>query len=345
MLIGISGGVDSAVSAYMLKKEGYEVIGVTFLLFDDFKYSLADAKKVCNTLGIKHLVVDWRKTFQKEIIDYFVTSYQNGQTPNPCIRCNEKIKYGAFLKLADDLKAEYIATGHYAKIVSWENQWAIQKLKLDKDQSYFLYRLNQEVLNRTLFPLAEMNHKEDTRNLAREAGIFVAEKKDSQEICFISDDYRAFLKNQNMSENKKGYFVDVEGHILGAHEGIWNYTIGQRKGLKLSFGEPKYVIAIRKDTQEVVLGDDRDLFVKQLHAEKVHWVFSGAKDRQKNLQIKIRYNGPCEKGHINSREDGSIDVFFDAPVRAVTPGQSVVLYDEQDLLLGGGIISSCAQVD
>lgn len=336
VLIGISGGVDSAVAAYLLKEKGYEVIGVTFLLYDDFKYSIDDAKKVCDSLNIKHIVADWRSYFNREIIDYFVKSYQNGLTPNPCIKCNEKIKYGKFLKLADDIGADYIATGHYAKKIKVNDYYSIERASSLKDQSYFLYRLNQNVLKRVLFPLFEISEKEETRDIARKLNLFVAEKKDSQEICFINDSYREFLKDKIESKKTIGNFIDLEGNILGKHEGIWNYTIGQRKGLNIAFGKPMYVVSIDSDSKNVVLGSNEDLYVSSLTASSINWIFEDAYKRNEDVDIKIRYNGSSVKGRFELIDE-KVNVTFYEPVRAVTSGQSVVFYKD-NILLGGGII-------
>lgn len=370
VVVGMSGGVDSSVAAYLLKKEGYDVIGLTIKTWaeegreEESANIFSDASKVCDTLGIPLVTVDSSELFKENVVDPFVREYAAGRTPNPCILCNPLVKWATLLSYAESYGAGFVATGHYAEIYrDSEGNVALKKSVFDrKDQTYALYRLSSDALRRTIFPLGKMD-KENVRKIAEEIGIHVAAKKDSEEICFIPDnDHASFLKRQSQEGAfPKGDFVDCRGNVLGTHEGIGKYTIGQRKGLGIAYGHPLYVTEIRADKNQVVLGENEDLFRRTVYVESV--VFSECfRDFEGSATGKIRYGqkpAPCKVRKCNdgmrSYSGGSfsggerkccggfneelLEVTFESPVRAVTPGQSLVLY-QNDLVIGGGIISS-----
>ena len=343
VVVGMSGGVDSSAAAYLLKKEGYEVVGITLKLWKenpDDNFYIKDTEMVAQKLGIEHHVVDYADIFKNEIVDYFLEEYQKGRTPNPCIMCNRMIKFQSLIDFADKIGAYHIATGHYAKPSVYEptGRFTVRLSETaNKDQTYALYRLTQEQLKRILMPVGDYE-KSRIREFARGAGLSVADKKDSQEICFIpDDDYIAFMKRQLGDIEMPGNFVDLSGNILGRHKGIINYTIGQRKGLGISFGEKRFVKSINSDTNEIVLSGNNELFEKELFADNLNFVAIEKIDDPLKCEAKIRYahkKAPCIVENIG---DGRIKVTFDTPQRAVTPGQSVVLYDG-DFILAGGII-------
>ena len=343
VVIGMSGGVDSSASAYLLKNQGYEVTGITLKLWkedpEDNTY-IKDAEAVARKLGIEHYVVDYRNIFKSKIVDYFLEEYQKGRTPNPCIMCNRMVKFQSLIDFADEIGAYYIGTGHYAKPCVYPPTGRFTVMLSDtarKDQTYALYRLTQEQLKRVLMP-AGAYEKSEIREFAREAGLSVADKKDSQEICFIpDDDYIAFMKRQLGNIEKAGNFVDLKGNILGRHKGIINYTIGQRKGLGISFGEKRFVKKINSGTNEIILSGNDELFEKELFADNLNFVAIEKIDEPLRCEAKIRYahkKAPCI---VENAGEGRIRVIFDTPQRAITPGQSVVLYDG-DFILAGGII-------
>ncbi len=345
VVIGLSGGVDSSVAAWLLREEGYEVIGVTMQTWKEGSADvrensvIADAKRVADSLGIEHHVVPFYKEFKCHVMDYFVDEYLHGRTPNPCVVCNRRVKWEAMLGYADSIGADYIATGHYAQIEQLENgRYAIRNAATQaKDQTYALYGLSQRQLARTLMPVGRFT-KDEIRKMAEQAGIPVAAKKDSQEICFISDnDYGRFIKEYGAGEVTEGNFVNPQGEILGRHKGIIHYTIGQRKGLNISLGKPAFVLEIRPETKEVVLGDNEDLFTTTVHAKALN--FMAVEDIVGEVATvgKIRYNhkgAPCKIRRIG---EDLLECEFDEPVRAVTPGQALVLY-QGEYILGGGII-------
>ena len=345
VIIGLSGGVDSSVAAWLLKKGGYEVIGVTMQTWEDGNADyrensvINDAKRVADALEIPHHVVKFHKEFKCHVMDYFVDEYLHGRTPNPCVVCNRHVKWEAMLNYADSIGASYIATGHYAQIEQLENgRYVIRNAATQtKDQTYALYGLTQRQLARTLMPVGRFT-KDEIRKMADEAGIPVAAKPDSQEICFIPDnDYAKFIKESGNGEIKEGNFVNTKGEILGRHKGIIHYTIGQRKGLNISLGKPAFVLEIRPETNEVVLGDNEELFTKTLRAKYLN--FMAVEDVEGEMETfgKIRYNhkgAPCKIRRIG---EDLLECEFEEPVRAVTPGQALVLYDGP-YILGGGII-------
>ncbi len=345
VVIGMSGGVDSSVAAAVLKKQGYEVLGVTMRLWDgdgDCCGSSAaeDARRVADKLGIEHFVIDFRKEFSEFVVDYFIGEYINGRTPNPCIACNKFLKFGAMLKKADELGAHYIATGHYAKIEKdlLSGRYLLKRASADaKDQTYALYNLTQSQLSRLLLPLGDFEDKASVRSFAERIGLVTADKPDSQEICFIPDnDYVSFIKHRIDALPPEGNFVDLDGNILGKHKGIVNYTIGQRKGLGIAFGKPMFVIKIDAEKNEVVLGEQGSEFSNSLSAACPNFIPFDTLTKPLKVQAKVRYSAspaPC----TISPDGDRINVEFDAPQRAITPGQAVVFYDG-DTVVGGATI-------
>lgn len=349
VLLGMSGGVDSSVAAYLLKQKGYEVIGATMKLKNDEKlqkgscslFSAAyDAKKVCNKLNIPFYEFDFTEMFEEKVIKYFVNEYFLGRTPNPCIACNKYLKFDIFYKKAIDLEAYYIATGHYAKIEysSDIGRYLIKKsASADKDQTYVLYNLTQKQLKHILMPLGDYT-KDQIRKIAEEIGLDVANKPDSQEICFVeNNDYVKFIKDKRGSDIRPGNFIDINGNVLGKHKGIVNYTIGQRKGLGIAIGKPLYVIDIITDKNLIVLGDEDQVFKKELMADNLNFILFDSLDKSICAKAKIRYTASEADATIIPINHCRVKVVFDKAQRAITPGQSVVFYHE-DILVGGGII-------
>jgi len=354
VVVGMSGGVDSAVAAYVLKEQGYEVIGITMKLWeeDEENYaedyggccslsSVEDARLVCEKLDIPFYVINYNERFIETVVDNFIDEYLSGHTPSPCIRCNKYIKFDELLKTAHSLGAYYVATGHYGIIAYNEalDRYTISKSKeLRKDQTYMMYSLSQEQIKHTLMPLGVYETKEEVRQIAEREDLIVARKNDSQEICFvIDDDYARFVKEHSKKKIPKGKFVDTDGNVLGEHKGIIHYTIGQRKGLGVTFGKPMYVVEIRPKTNEVVLGDNEDVFKKELTAKEVNIITMERLPEAYECEGKVRYSSKTASCTIYPLEDNRVRVEFREPQRAVTPGQSVVFYDG-DLLLGGGVI-------
>ena len=344
VLLGMSGGVDSSVSAILLKKAGYEVIGCTMNLLDEpNEESIKDAKKVCEKLGIEYHVFDCKKEFRCHVIDTFISEYGNARTPNPCVECNQYLKFGIFYDKAKELGCKYIATGHYAKKEYSEKykQYVLRKSNEEKkDQTYFLYTIPREKVEYILFPLQDNVSKDDTRALAEEYGLEIASKKDSQEICFIKDDdYQRFLKEHMQKQPQKGKIVLTTGEILGIHNGLINYTIGQRKGLGISYKEPLYVVKLDMKNNQVIVGTETELYSNQLEVMNVNWIVDVEKRLEEGLECfaKIRYRAKEAKAKV-IKEDEAIKVVFQEPQRANTQGQSVVFYDEDGIVLGGGKI-------
>lgn len=350
VVVGMSGGVDSSVTAYLLKEQGYDVIGVTMQVWqEDEEYEAAeggccslsaveDARRVAYKLDIPFYVMNFKDIFKKNVIDYFIDEYMEGRTPNPCVACNKYIKFDALLKKAMDLGAEYVATGHYATIEKVDDRYLLRRSEDDrKDQTYALYNLTQFQLAHTLMPCG-LYKKDKIREIAKEIGLLVHNKKDSEEICFIPDnDHGSYIKKQVPGRVREGYFVDKQGNILGKHKGIVYYTIGQRKGLGIALGTPLFVTDINPLTNTVVLGSEEDIFKTELIAKDINFIPFDKLEDTMEVEAKIRYSAKPGKAWITPLEDGRVKVKFENKQRAITKGQSVVFYDKE-YLVGGGII-------
>ncbi len=344
VFVGVSGGVDSAVAALLLQRQGYRVVGVTMRLFGDQLPRTAgvkdieDARRVCDALGIEHTVVDLSDTFRRLVVDEFVAEYRRGRTPNPRILCNRALKFGAMWEFARNEGADAIATGHYA-IRSFDEQSGRFQLRRDttpKEQSYVLWSLSQEQLAAARFPLAGMD-KPTIRGIAKEAALPVADKGDSMEICFVEDnDHAAFIERYTGLAAPHGHFVDADGRVLGEHMGLTRYTVGQRKGLGIALGQPMYVTALDPVHNTVTLGAEGSQMTDHLTADGLNFVSIATPDEPIRVQAKIRYQAPPADATLTVTA-GVAHLTFDTPQRAVTPGQSVVFYHD-DLLLGGGLI-------
>jgi tRNA-specific 2-thiouridylase len=335
----MSGGVDSSVAALLLLRQEYEVVGATFLQWEQAAKEAEDAAAVCRQLGVPHVVLDYRALFREQVMDYFAASYRQGETPNPCVVCNRQIKFGAFLASAEEMGCGFIATGHYAIIEHQESgRTRLRRGTHDKkDQSYVLYSLSQTQLARVLMPLGAYS-KEEVRRLAEDSGLVVSKKAESQDICFIPDgDYCGFLEQYTGEKPPLGDFVGQDGAVLGQHRGLWHYTIGQRKGLGVGFGRPLYVTAIYPGDRTVALGDNELLFQRELTARDVNWIDSAPLTEPHRYDAKIRYGAKPAPALVTPLPNGEIHVLFDEPQRAITPGQSVVLY-EGEYVAGGGVI-------
>ena len=371
VLLGMSGGVDSSVAGYLLREQGYEVIGVTMKVWPQDCISraedkccgpqaVADARSVAHSLGIPHYVVDEADQFERAVIDYFAGEYQAGRTPNPCVLCNEKLKFGNLWHKAEALGCDYIATGHYA-IIEHRTDRAVLRKGVDprKDQSYFLFSLRQPQLQRALTPLGTML-KPQIREIAHSLGLKVADKIDSQEICFVpGNDYKAFLRSRlDEKDFHRGEIYDVDGNFVGEHEGIELFTIGQRKGLPGGSLRPRYVVDLDPETNRVIVGDAGDLICDEFEIDQVNWVdadlnggtisrepgVAGAPpSRQIECTVKIRYSHPGTNATLTPLEDGRAHIRLHEPQRAVTPGQAAVFYNG-DVVLGGGWICRRAAV-
>ena len=356
--VAMSGGVDSSVCAYLLKEQGYEVIGITMQIFNDASCksktkedgcsteAVQDARLVAKNLGIPHYVVNLKHCFNEKVIKYFISEYLSGKTPNPCIVCNKYLKFTELLREAFKLDAFYLATGHYARVEYDDitERFVLRKsVDSSKDQSYVLYGLTQQQLAHVLFPLGSYTKKE-IRQIAQKIGLSVSDKPDSQEICFIDTNYRDFIYKKAPDKIKEGPFIDTNGKVIGKHKGIPFYTIGQRKGLGISAGKPLYVVDIDAENNAIVLGDEKDLYTKEFAASQTNWVSIDAPCEKFSANVKIRYNFIEKPAEIIPLNGDTVKVIFENPQKAVTPGQSAVFY-KGDVVLGGGVIQrqSCSK--
>lgn len=352
VVVGMSGGVDSSVAAYLLKEQGYDVIGVTMQIWQDedvFVQSqeggccglsaVDDARRVAERLEIPYYVMNFKEDFHKYVIDYFVSEYEKARTPNPCIACNRYVKWESLLHRSLEIGADYIATGHYARIMQLPNgRYTIRNsVTAAKDQTYALYNLTQEQLSHTLMPVGDYD-KPHIRQIAEEIGLPVATKHDSQDICFVPDhDYASFITQETGKESMPGNFVDEEGNVMGQHRGLIHYTIGQRKGLGISSATPIFVRELRPETNEVVLCKSESLFSRDCHVDNVNYMAEEKLTEPVRAIGKIRYShagAPCT---LYPQPDGTLLAQFDEPQRAMTPGQAAVFYQDDHVLCGGTI--------
>ncbi len=352
VLLGMSGGVDSSVSAILLKEAGYEVIGATMELWQDETNNLesgccslsavSDAKRICNKLGISHYTLNYKKEFKKYVINDFIKCYGCSKTPNPCIECNKYIKFDLFYKKAMELGCDYISTGHYAKIDFSEEygQYILKKSnEIAKDQTYFLYGISKEILSKIIFPLQNYANKQEIREIAKRYDLQVAKKPDSQEICFIPNNkYTDFLLQNMKKMPKKGDIITTKGEILGKHNGLMYYTIGQRKGLGISYKEPLYVVDFKEKENKVIVGTEDELYKDELYANELNFLLFDKLEHEMEITAKIRYRSKEAEAILIPKEDGKLKVKFKVPQRAITKGQSVVFY-KGDIVVGGGKIT------
>lgn len=350
VLIGMSGGIDSTVAAILLQEQRYELVGATFRTFDSIKESclakekgccsiesIIEAQRMAAILGFEHHILDFRDTFREHVIANFVDEYAQGRTPNPCVLCNSHIKWGKLMQAAKEYGCDYIATGHYAQIAEHRGHYYLKNaVDTQKDQTYFLWMLTEENLRHTIFPLGGLT-KTEVRQIALQHGFEALSKKaESQEICFVpNNDYRAFLAEQGVNI-QAGEYVDAQGKILGYHQGYCHYTIGQRKGLGIALGSPKFVTKIDAETNRVTLGEREDLLTQQAHIKEVRLRDVDWLKESPTIEARIRYKSPAVSGYLEIGDEES-SVWFDSPVWGVTPGQSLVIYKE-GLVVGGGII-------
>ena len=349
-LIAMSGGVDSSVAAYIMKQKGFDCIGVTMKLFNNEDIGVKTSKTCCSLddvedarsvafrLGIRYYVSNFTADFKEQVIDRFICAYEHGATPNPCIDCNRYLKFDRLYQRAKELGYNYVVTGHYARIEQKNGRYILKKsVDLSKDQSYVLYSLTQEQLAHTLFPLGDMT-KTQTRKIAEEQGFYNADKPDSQDICFVPDGkYADFIRKFTGKEYPYGDFTDKNGKVLGEHKGIINYTVGQRKGLGVAFGEPIYVTKIYPNENRVILGKNEDLFCTELDAQGFNFIAFDVPPKQFRAKAKVRYRQKEQWATVTVKDKDNVHISFDEPQRAITKGQAVVLYDD-DVVLGGGVI-------
>lgn len=371
VVVGMSGGVDSSVAAYLLKKQGYDVIGVTMQIWQDEDVctieenggccglsAVEDARRVAAVLDVPYYVMNFKQEFKDNVMDYFVSEYLQARTPNPCIACNRYVKWESLLKRSMGIGASFIATGHYARITKLPNgRYTIRKsVTQAKDQTYALYNLTQEQLTHTLMPVGEFA-KDEIRKIALEMDLPVANKPDSQEICFVSDNNYAGFIERYIKENEArlkdsqpfldrdgkangltpGKFVNTAGEILGEHKGLIHYTVGQRKGLGLAMGQPVFVLQLKPETNEVIIGNANDVFSDRLYANRLNFMAIDDLEGEMAVEAKIRYSHKGAKATIKKTADDEVLCIFEEPQRAITPGQAVVFYQD-DYIVGGGTI-------
>jgi tRNA-specific 2-thiouridylase len=349
-LIAMSGGVDSSVAAELMVEKGFDCMGCTMRLYENDVIGedlfgtccslkdTQDARAVCERIGIDYNIYHYEAEFRDKVIEPFICSYENGETPNPCIRCNRYLKFDILYRKAKELGYDNIVTGHYARIKEENGLFYLMKaVDLNKDQSYVLYDLTQEQLAHTYFPLGELT-KDQAREIAARCGFVTSEKKESQDICFVPDgDYAGMIKRYRNKDYPKGNFVDLQGNVLGTHEGIINYTIGQRRGLGIPADRRLYVKKIDPERNEVILADDEDLFERELEVRDFHWITGEIPEGDFKCSAKIRYRHKEQPATVRIISEGRARITFDEPQRAITAGQSAVLY-QGDIVLGGGII-------
>ena len=366
VVCGMSGGVDSSATAALLLEQGYEVVGITLKLWPQDcvnraedkccgPQAVTDARAVCHKLDIPYYLIDEAAEFQKHVIQYFADEYKAGRTPNPCVMCNQNLKFGRLIDRADQLGADFIATGHFARIerpttpslapsdgardgVMGVGRYLLKRGRdLRKDQSYFLFSLRQDQLARAIFPLGEKT-KSDTREVARHCQLKTADKEESMEICFVPDNnYGGFLQAANLVQKHRGEIVDLHGHVLGQHDGIEFYTIGQRKGLGITTAKPVYVVELDAENNRVVVGDDSALDRDEFVADRCNWHPFDKLTEPIEVTAKIRYNHPGTPATVTPLENNAVRVKLHTPQRAITPGQAAVFYQD-DLVMGGGWI-------
>lgn len=340
ILVGMSGGVDSSAAALILKEKGYPVTGLTLKLCkEDKEQDINDAKAVCEKLGIEHLTLDLKNEFKEKVIDEFINQYKIGLTPNPCLECNKYIKFGKMLELALEKGFDKIATGHYARVEKKGERFILKKATdISKDQSYVLYSLTQHQLKHLELPLGYLT-KPEIRAKAEESGLVNANRPDSQDICFVPNgDYAAFIEENGGFVSEKGNYTDINGNILGKHQGVIHYTIGQRKGLGIALGKPQFVIDKSSETNTVVLGDEENLFKKEVFVSDVNFIPFDKLEREMRVTAKLRYRHAEQPATIYPMDDTKVKILFDEPQRAPSSGQGAVFYDGDTVVGGGKII-------
>ena len=345
VMLGMSGGVDSSVAAILLKNQGYEVTGVTLHLYEGGCCNLDsvwDAKQVCKKLGIEHITLDYQDYFKSTIIKNFIDEYKNYRTSNPCVICNKYLKFGIMYEKAKELGIDYIATGHYAKTEYDEEykRYVIKKAEnLEKDQTYFLYYIDKNIIKDLLLPLGDYKDKEEIRKIARENELIrVANKRDSEDICFVTTgNYKDFLENNSDIKSTKGKIVDVEGNVLGEHSGLYKYTIGQRRGMGVSADSRLFVVGFNKEKNELIVGKEKDLLKKEMIVKDYNLLLVDDIEKQVEVKVKTRYSQKESEGILEKIDDNTLKITFKKEEPRITPGQSAVFYIE-DKLFGGGII-------